>query len=303
MMMMKAAIVCLAAGLLFACGSEPEATPGSGAAASGSGPKSAAKPATSVPASASAAQAPDEKRGKMSNCPNAVDKAKTEIKDVPKGVEITVTAADKAGNDEIHARSKSVLEHAKADAAKGQHTGAGGGGGSMGRCPIVIGGTDVTVADVEGGMKFTVLTKDEKELDWLRRESKDRLALMGTGEKGDRKMANCPSGVTGAKTTVKEAGGAVVVTVLAKDAKDEASVKDIRERAKKNTELKHDGSDKKHDGDGGGAGEGRCPTVLDGGTATAKDVDGGTEITVKPKAPADLKKMAAEATDRAKRFD
>jgi len=301
--MMKAAVVWFAAVVVAGCGSEPDATPGSGAA-SGSGPKSAAKPATSAPASASAAQAPDEKRGKMSNCPAAVDKAKTEIKDVPKGVEITVTAADKAGNDEIHARSKSVVEHAKADAAKGQHTGAGGGGGSMGRCPIVIGGTDVTAADVEGGMKFTVLSKDQKELDWLRRESKERLAAMGTGEKGDRKMANCPSGVTGAKTKVKEAGGAAVVTVVAKDAKDEASVKDIRDRAKKNAELKHDGSDKaKHDGDGGGAGDGRCPSVYEGATVTAKDVDGGTELTVKPKAAGDLKKMVAEASDRAKRFD
>jgi TusA-related sulfurtransferase len=304
---MKSASYCVAAVaalLLAACGSEPTGAAGSGAPASGSAAKSAAKPANSAPASASAAQAPDEKRGKMSNCPAAVEKAKTEIKDVDKGVEVTVTAADKAGTDEIRARSKSVTEHAKADAAKGQHNGAGGSGGSMGRCPIVIGGTDITAVDVEGGAKYTVLSKDAKELDWLRRESKERLAAMGTAEKGDRKMANCPSAVTGAKTSVKEAAGAVVITVLAKDAKDEASVKDIRDRAKKNVELKHDGSDKeKHDGDGGGAGDGRCPSVHEGATVTAKDVDGGSEITVKPKAAADLKKTATEATDRAKRFD
>ncbi len=299
------ATVCTAALLLAACGSEPTGAPGSGATASGSAPKSAQKPSTSAPLpSASAAQAPDEKRGKMSNCPAAVDKAKTEIKDVDKGVEVTVTAADKAGTDEIRARSKSIVEHAKADAAKGQHNGAGGSGGSMGRCPIVIGGTDISAVDVDGGAKYTVLSKDAKELDWLRRESKERLAAMGTGEKGDRKMANCPSAVTGAKTTVKEAGGAVVVTVLAKDAKDETSVKDIRERAKKNAELKHDGSDKtKHDGDGGGSGDGRCPSVHEGATATVKDIDGGAEITVKPKAAGDLKKLSTEASDRAKRFD
>jgi TusA-related sulfurtransferase len=294
----------VAALLLVACGSEPTGA-ASGAPASGSAPKSAAKPATSAPAtSASAAQAPAEKRGKMSNCPAAVEKAKTEIKDVDKGVEVTVTGADKAGTDDIRGRAKSILEAAKADAAKGQHNGAGGSGGSMGRCPIVIGGTDITAVEVEGGTKFTVLSKDAKELDWLRRESKERLAAMGTAEKGDRKMANCPSAVAGAKTTVKEAGGAVVVTVLAKDAKDEASVKDIRERAKKNVELKHDGSDKaKHDGDGGGSGDGRCPSVHEGATVTAKDVDGGTEMTVKPKAAGDLKKLSTEATDRAKRFD
>lgn len=306
---MKTSSAVLLAVLLAACGpSEPtgpsaSATGKPGSAvpsqkAAGSGPTTAQ--ATSTAAASSSAAPADDARGKMMNCPAAAANAKTEIKDVDKGVEITVTASDKADIEEIKKRTKAIEERAKSEASAPQHTGKGGGAGVMGRCPIVIGGTNVAVAALDNGAKFTVTVKDDKEVDWLRRESKERLAVIKEGS-GDRKMANCPSAVKGAKTTVKEAGGAVVVSV---SAKDEAATKDIRERAKKLPELKHDKADKDpHDGSGAGAGEGRCPAVLEGTTATVKDIDGGAEITLKPKAAADLKKLTQEAQDRAARFD
>jgi hypothetical protein len=43
--------------------------------------------------------------------------------------------------------------------------------------------------------------------------------------------------------------------------------------------------------------------VIEGTTATVKDVDGGSEITLKPKTAGDLKKLTQEAQDRAARFD
>jgi len=244
-------------------------------------------------------------QGQDGNCPNAAPNAKTEFKDNPKGVEITITAKDKADVDEIKKRSKELMEKAKDEGgAKVPHSGTGGGGGSQGRCPIVLNGTDVTVADVEGGSKFTVVAKDPKEVDWVRREAKERLASMqepGSEEKGAGKMANCPSAVKGSKTAVKEDKGSIVVTVTSKD---DAATKDIRERAKKLGEMKHDAPKKgEHGGKGAGAEEGRCPAVIEGTTATVKDVDGGSEITLKPKTAGDLKKLLAEATERAGRFD
>ena len=237
----------------------------------------------------------------MSNCPSSVANAKTEIKDTDKGVEVTVTASEKADIDEIRARAKKVEEHTKPpppDAVKGGHTGKGGAGGSMGRCPVVLNDTTVVVAEVEKGSKFTIEPKDVKELDWLRREAKERLAELATGEKGDRKMANCPSAVKGSTTAVKEAGGNVVVTVTSKD---EAATKEIRERAKKLAAGKHDNS-KKHEGDGSGAGGGDCPALAEGAKSTFKDVDGGTEITITPDKKDDAKKIFEEVTNRAKPF-
>ncbi|MBK6515977.1 MAG: hypothetical protein IPM79_04030 [Polyangiaceae bacterium] len=305
---MKISYAALLTVALAACGPTEQTSPSaSGKPGSASASQ---KPAGSAPASASTAKATaatsasaapsEEARGKMMNCPAAAANAKTEVKDVDKGVEITVTASDKVDIEEIKKRAKAIEERAKAEEAAPQHTGKGGGAGATGRCPIVIGGTNVVVAAHDSGAKFTVTAKDDKEVDWLRRETKERLAAIKEGG-GERKMANCPSAVKGAKTTVKEAGGAIVVSVTAKD---EAATKDIRERAKKLPELKHDKADKDpHDGSGAGAGEGRCPAVIEGTTATVKDVDGGSEITLKPKTAGDLKKLTQEAQDRAARFD
>lgn len=298
-----AAVVVFAIG----CGDSGGGAP-SGSAAKTT-PAGSAKPATSAPAKASAsaassASAEDEK-GKMGHCPNAAPGAKTEVKDVDKGVEVVVKSTDAKVTEDIRTRTKSIIERATGESTKPQHSGKGGGGGVMGRCPIVLGGTDVKVEEVEGGSKFTVTAKDAAEVDWVRRETKERLAVLEEpGAEGERKMANCPSAVKDSKTTVKEAAGTIVVTVVAKDPKNEAVVKDVRERAKKTGETKHAGEGKAHGGTGAGGGkEGRCPAVLEETEATVKDVAGGSEITLKPKKKEDLKKLVEEAQARAKPFE
>lgn len=286
--------------MMFGCGSDA-ATVDSAAKSAGSAAKSAA-PSGKPSAATSTSAAPGEHKngGKMSNCPSSVQNAKTEIKDTDKGVEVTVTATEKADVDEIRARAKKVEEHGKAapsDAPKGSHTGKGAAGGSMGRCPVVLNDTTVVVAEVENGSKFTIEPKDAKELDWLRREAKERLAEIG-GEKGARKMSNCPSAVNGAVTTVKAAGDDTIVTVTSKD---EATMKEIRARATKLGSGKHDNS-KKHEGDGSGSGGGDCPALAEGSKSTFKDVDGGTEITIKPEKKEDAKKILEDIQNRAKPF-
>lgn len=267
----------------------------------GAGTGRASASASSATTSPSASS-PDEGRGKMVNCPSAVEGAKTEISDTPRGVDLTITASDAAKVTEIRNRVKFAIEKSKADPTGGAHTGKGGGGGTMGRCPIVLGGTEVTAVDVEGGSKISVASKDAAEVDWLRREAKERLAAMqdpNSAASGEGKMANCPSAVSGAKTTVKEDAGAIVVTITAKE---KAAVDDVRARAAKTAGMKH-GAGKAHGGQGGGAAQGRCPSVLEGTTATVKDVDGGAEIRLKPDKADELKKLLGEAGDRAKRFD
>jgi TusA-related sulfurtransferase len=263
-----------------------------------------AKPTARATATATAsAAAASAKQGNMTHCPNAVEGATTEIKDTKEGVEILVTAKDDKATKDIRDRAKHLVDAAKADAAAAtpKHTGEGQGGGQFGRCPVVMKNTTVEAKEIPGGTQITVKANEAKEADWLRREAKERqaeLAEPGGKDAGQRRMANCPSAALGATTTVKEAAGAVEVTVTAKD---EAGTKDIRDRAKKIVEAaKIDPTDVKHSGDGkGGGGLGRCPVVLKDSTVEAKDVPGGSVFTVKPKKPADLAALVKESKERA----
>ncbi|MBK8252817.1 MAG: hypothetical protein IPK82_09130 [Polyangiaceae bacterium] len=298
---MKRQILWACAALVFAAGcgdSKSGVDPASTAKATASA--SAVKPpATAVPSSK-----PTAEKGMMARCPTAVDGATTDIQDVEGGVVVTVTAKDESKVKDIRERAKFQADASKNEAAGGKHDGSGGGGGAFGRCPVVNRNTSIEVADVDGGSKITVKAKDAAQVDWLRRESRERLQEMGqpgAKEAGQGKMAHCPSSVDGAVTAVKAAKDAVIVTVTAKD---EAKTKEIRERGKFLVEAsKKDPNDVVHKGDGsGGGGFGRCPVVLKDTTVESKEVEGGAEFTVKPKKPEDLAKLEKEANERAEKL-
>ncbi len=288
---------------LVACGDQPAATTGTATASAGTRPTATARASSSASAAPIAsASAGDASRGGMSHCPNAVEGAKVDIQDDPRGVVMTVTATDAKAISSIRDRAKWVDEKARGEVGKIQHTGEGGGGGVLGRCPVVLKGTDVKVEDVEGGTKVTMQVVDAKEVDWLRREVRERqtkLAEPGASAQGQRKMANCPSAVDGASTAISEKAGDVVVTVTAKG---NEAVSDVRARARKLVDAAKAGDSDKHDGNGAGAGTGRCPVVLEGTTIAVKDVDGGAEIAIKPVKGGDLAKVAKEAKERNERF-
>jgi hypothetical protein len=112
------------------------------------------------------------------------------------------------------------------------------------------------------------------------------------------KMANCPSAVDGATTTVEDGEGVVVVSITSDD---EAKVADIRKRATTiaglndadSTEIKHSGQRT------GGGGLGRCPVVLDNVEVTAEEIEKGVKVTLKPKDAAKLADLSKAAKDRA----
>jgi hypothetical protein len=275
-------------------------------------PKPTAEPAKTATAAASTAPvkapptampsspAPGGERGKMVHCPSVVEGASTDVQDVEGGVVLTITAKDEARTKEIRERSKFLADASKTEAPGQKHDGSGAGGGALGRCPVVNRNTTVETADVDGGSKITVKPKNAAEVDWLRRESRERLKEMsepGAREAGQGKMAHCPSTVEGATTTIKATKEAVVVTVVAKD---EPKTKEIRERSKFLVEAaKKDPNSVAHKGDGsGGGGFGRCPVVLKDTSVEAKDVEGGSELTVKPKNASDLAALEKEANER-----
>lgn len=223
----------------------------------------------------------------MANCPTAAPGATVAVKDVEGGVEISITGKDEPVTKEIRARMAKLVEADKNEVDAGvKHTSKGEGGGRYGRCTIVMRNTKLETTDITGGIKATVKAKDKTEVDWLRRETRDRdkeAKSPGSDAAGTHRMGHCPSAVEGAKTAIKETKEGVVVTVTgAGDA-----VKEIRERAKHtaNVAKMTEPPKAEHNSEGkGGGGLGRCPVVVEGDTTVeTKDVDNGVEITVKAK--------------------
>jgi TusA-related sulfurtransferase len=259
-----------------------------------------AHPTPPPPAAASAAIA----AGKMAHCPGAAAGASTMIRDVEGGVEIVVTGKDPASTKEIRDRAKDILTASKNQGPKVHHSGNGEGGGVFGRCPVVMRDTTIDVADIDNGTKITVKPENAKELDWLRREARERQASLSAPNAngaGRGKMSHCPSAVDGAKTKVADAKDGVTVTVTAAAAD---ATKEIRDRAKHVAQVAKDAPKATtHDGEGhGGGGLGRCPVVLANTTIDEKDVEGGVVFTVKAKTAGDANSLRQTAKDRAERF-
>jgi TusA-related sulfurtransferase len=278
--------------------SAPEATPAASASASAPAASASAAPAPSASAGAS---------GKMAHCPDAVPGARTAITDVAGGVQLAVTSSDATAAAAIRARIQALLDAQKTQTGNVRHSGNGEGGGLLGRCPVVLKDTTVTAATVDNGSTITVLAKNPSEVDWLRRETRDReedLEAAGSPA-GAGKMAHCPSAILGAITSLKNTSDGVSVAVVASPVTDEV-VKSIRERSKHLAEVADDAgaaAEPPHTGEGGGHGSiGRCPVVVTNTTLKVKDIAGGAQIDVKANTPADVPKLQAEAKERAAKF-
>ncbi len=265
---------------------------------------SAAPPVLAASAPLPAPSATVAASGKMAHCPSAVERTTTRIRDVDGGVEVTVTAGADDAVPELRARAKFLADAASTPSTTVKHNGQGEGGGIFGRCPIVMRDTSVAVADVDKGSRITVTPKDPAQVDWLRRETRQRsseLGAPGSAGAGVNKMAHCPSAVEGATTQIKDGKGAFDVIVTAKTGD---AVSEIRSRARHLVDAaKNDAATLAHTGDGtGGGGQGRCPVVMEDTAVTQKDIDGGVDLTVKPAKATDLASIRQEAQDRAAKF-
>jgi hypothetical protein len=110
-------------------------------------------------------------------------------------------------------------------------------------------------------------------------------------------MAHCPDAVPSATTSLTNVEGGVELTITAKEP---SAIADIRARTRAILEASRTPSTKKHDGNGGGGGPfGRCPVILRDTTLEAADLEGGSRITVRTKAPAEIDWLRREASERA----
>jgi hypothetical protein len=242
------------------------------------------------------------RRREMANCPTSAPNAVVALKDVPGGIEVSVTGKDESLVADIRARATKLVEADRQEVDAGvKHSGRGEGGGRYGRCTIVMRNTSLTTAEIPGGIKATVKAKDAAEVDWLRRETRDRdreAKSPGAEGAGAQRMGHCPSAVSGAKTDVKDVTDGVVVTVTG----PAEALKEIRDRAAHtaNVSKMADAAKLEHNGEGrGGGGLGRCPVVVEGETTVAvKEIPTGVEITVSAKK--DVAALQKEAKARAR---
>ncbi len=233
-------------------------------------------------------------KSKLDGCPNAVQGAGTSISNTNGGVTLSITAADAAALAEVRSRAKALLEDAKKTTAD-DHTGEGTGGG-RGHCPVVLRGTTIDLQDIEGGVAIHVRATNEDEVDWLRRESRDRLAaLEKSTENKPKRVELCPTSVRGAKSSVTRREGAVEVVVTAESPD---AVSDIRSRAAKLPAA----AKQRAEGQGGhGGGLGRCVIVVDDTTIETREVEGGALFMVRPLKADGLDALAKEIEARARR--
>lgn len=240
----------------------------------------------------------------MAHCPNAVEGAVTNISDVPGGVAVVISGNSPDGTAQIRARSQALLDASKAQDAGVRHNGTGEGGGKFGRCPIVMRNTTLDVSTVDNGSRIVIKPQTPAELDWLRRETRDRNAELqapNAAGAGGGKMLHCPSAADGSTTLVADTSGGVNVTITGKT---DAATSDIRDRVKHLLQAAADPAPNgAHDGNGnGGGGLGRCPVVITDTVITAKDVTGGSVVTVKATKPNGIDGLRKETRDRLANF-
>jgi hypothetical protein len=114
--------------------------------------------------------------GKMAHCPSAVEGADTKVTDTKDGVSVVVTAKADGATKQIRDRAKQLADVSRKAPAAVKHDGSGTGGGSLGRCPVVVRDTVVDTKDVAGGSQITVKAKKAESVTTIQKESKDRAA-------------------------------------------------------------------------------------------------------------------------------
>ena len=135
------------------------------------------EPAKAEPTPAPASPAGLVGGGRMQHCPTAVPGSTTTINVTADSVELMIVAAndEKAAKD-IVSDAKHLKEVAQKDPAQVKHTGEGEGGGGLGKCPVVLKDTHITITEIPGGAKIALKPMKPEQLDWLRKEVEARQA-------------------------------------------------------------------------------------------------------------------------------
>jgi len=112
----------------------------------------------------------------MINCPSAVAGARTVATDVDGGIALAITAADPKAQQDI--RDAALVQSRMGVPREDEHvvhTGEHGGPGTHGHCPVIHIDTMITVTDIDGGTRITILSTDPARTDAMRADVRARL--------------------------------------------------------------------------------------------------------------------------------
>ncbi|MFO0762760.1 MAG: hypothetical protein U0359_40360 [Byssovorax sp.] len=241
-----------------------------------------------------------EAHKRNAHCPMYADGSTAAIADVDGGVELTVTAKADAAVKLIRADAKLTSEATKNPPKEHHDEDPGYGARKYGRCPVVARNTTVDFAEVPGGAKITVKAKAPGDVEWLRRETRERADELA-GKDAPERLAHCPSAVKTVDTFITDTQGTVSITIVSRD---EALKKEIRERGKYITDLiAKDPKEVKRSGAlKAGEGTGRCPIILNDVTVTTEEIPLGVKFTLKPDDHEDAEWLLDELKERGERF-
>jgi TusA-related sulfurtransferase len=112
----------------------------------------------------------------MMNCPSAVAGARTAATDVDGGIALTITADDPKAAQEIRdASAVQAKMGVPSDEEHELHTGEHGGPGTTGHCPVIHIDTMITITNVDGGARITILSANPGQTEALRRDVRRRV--------------------------------------------------------------------------------------------------------------------------------
>lgn len=111
----------------------------------------------------------------MGNCPAAVTGAVTSMRTISGGLELDITATTPEASNEIVRRAHHDSVAGPPDPSVGAHTGQHGGPGDGGHCPVIHAGTKVSVMEIGGGVRITVLAEDPAQTSALIADTRARL--------------------------------------------------------------------------------------------------------------------------------
>jgi TusA-related sulfurtransferase len=121
--------------------------------------------------------------------------------------------------------------------------------------------------------------------------------------KQEHRMANCPSTVPSAKTSVENRKGGVALTVTGADA---GAIKEIQRRAnlQANIAVQPARGAIEHTGEGTGSGQfGFCPGMEQGSSMTVDNLPDGARIVVRADNGGDVAKLRKSTRDRLGRLE
>lgn len=118
----------------------------------------------------------------MMNCPSAVKGAVTRVEGTERGVDLAITAVDPDVRREVVTLAKVHAAMKGPNYEKPIHDGQHGGPGTIGHCPVIHVGTDVTYEEIAGGVRIHVVTQDPGDVARVQQLAVERTAALHDDE-------------------------------------------------------------------------------------------------------------------------